>query len=282
MAKICEFNRVMIEELDDKYVGKFNKTEFIEYLNGEAVTGYKNVSLREMRLKARDPEYKYKIGDEHRFRIPFVWTAFWYELCLDAAGDYKTKWKNHGYIKDLVAMITAFFLACYGMPVYALSRLFHLLTPVFVLVYLYVDAGIFIFTDLAPFQVIMWIIHTLLILIWSVLLYYDLMEDYYSWHMLPNIKRWTGFGENESAHKKHYEVFNKMENRYFKIVLWPLCDVVLRDEFGVDVTNVIFEYMESINSSNIKIEKMLTEKFKKDDKDDEIACIILDYVGQDP
>ena len=284
VAKICEFNRVMIEELDEEHVSSWNKNEFLEYLNGEAANGYKNVSLREMRSKARDPEYSYKIGEEHKFRIPYVCTAFWYELCLDAAGDYKTKWSRYhnGEIKDLVAMLTSFFLACYGMPVYALSRLFHLFAPIFVLLYLYIDGDIFIFTDLPPFQVIMWIIHTLLIIAWFVLVYYDIMEDYYSWHMLPNIKRWTGFGENAADHKRHLEVFDKMENRYFRIMLWPLCCDVLKDKFGLDVTNVIFEYVEAINKDDIKIENLLVDKFKSDGENDDIACIILDYLEEDP
>ena len=283
VAKICEFNRVMIEELDTVHVGNWNKNEFMEYLNGEAAMNYNNVSLREMRFKARDPEYKYDIGKEHKFRIPYIWTAFWYELCLDATGEYKTKWNNNGEIKNLVGMITSFFLACYGMPVYALSRLFHLFAPIFVLLYLYIDGNIFIFTDLPPFQVIIWIIDTILIIIWCVLVYYDVMEDYYSWHMLPNIKRWAGFGDNESDYKRYIEVFDKMENRYFKIMLWPLCNKVLRNEFGLDVTNIIFEYVEAINSINIKIEKMLIEKFNTFNNDNDlIACIILDYLGEDP
>ena len=272
IAGICAFNTVMIQEWDEKRVGSYNKTTFLPYLQQQATTEYKNVTFREIRNNAKDPDFSYKIGEEHRFRNPSFLMAFWYEFILDLYGASRIDWKKDHQAEDFVAMITTFVGAYCGLPLYTLSRIFHLVLPLFVLVYLYIDGDIILFIDIPIFQIIMWSVHLLLIMIWIILLYLDSREEYYSWHILPNIRR---FG-NESREWMSYEEYDRLcqliSDHLYSSVVKPFLNRDLTEKFGQDVCLMILDLMEQFDDSAVVVEDLLTDTFNA-----KISGIIADY-----
>ena len=272
IMKICTFNTVMIEQLDENKVHQYNKNTFISYLDQHKKTGYKNVNLREMRQKARIPAFKYKIGDPHQWRIPYPLAAIFYELLLDLPGEYQRKWKLHSEGEDFIAMISGFISVCGCLPLYALSRLFHMLLPLFIVIYLYIHGGIILFVHIPIFQVIMWFIYSFLIIAWMILFIKASRNEYYYWHILPNIRRWKAFGKDDE--QKHNEISCIIKDRYFQIATLPVVKNLLMDGFGqFDITNMVLNYLNCFDTSIISVEQLLLDKFNHD----HIAFIIIDY-----
>ena len=270
LVKICVFNTVALEQLEEDFVHEFNKKKFLPYLQEQAKTQFQNVTYKDIRENAINPDFRYKIGEHHKVRVPdSLCTVFCNEIYLDQLGTYISDWESmHGY-EDFVAVVISGFLTFVGFPLYLLSRLFHILLPLFIVLYLYIDGGIVLFIDIAPFQVIMWLLFVILLSVWFLLLRCAIKKEYYLWHILPNIKHLKGWEENQY---RHDEISWMIEDKYTKIAILPVIQEILTDALGHDVSYVVIDYLSHFDGFAVISEQLLVDKFGS-----KISSIIQDF-----
>ena len=127
-------------------------------------------------------------------------------------------------------------------PFYSISRVVHLLFPWFIVLYLYLEYDVVIWTSphIDIFQVVMITIYLVLCLVLSVLLYLNAKEQYLLFHILPFIKELDEMGTDENTIDKHLK---DITNHYFGMTVIPIRRAIVIDCMGPDLGPIIVSYL---------------------------------------
>eukprot|EP01083_Nonionella_stella_P021394 59342_1 len=281
IVKICVINHVLMDQhphittIDRMNAnGKiawdniYNK-EFHSFLEHEAKTQFSHVSFKQIRDNAINETHDYR--DDNRDpdeRDPRIWRAFYYEFYSGPLWEFQRE--PSGNLLFIVFGVGACWVLTYiCLPIYLLSRAWHLVMPLFIVLYLYLYGGIILFVDVEIFQVMMWSMYVLLACIWCILLNAVCREEYVLWHILPNIDRFRGCDHREETTKMD----TMIKERYFEMTLYPMVEQIVSDRFGVDIAHVILDYFNAMKIPFYWY--LLLDCFKSE----EVASIIVDFVN---
>ena len=105
--------------------------------------------------------------------------------------------------------------------------------------------GIVLFIDVNVFQSIMWLIFVVLMIMWWILAYPILKEEYYLWWIMPHRKRLKAGNDYVSVPADRMTEI--VLEKYEKVMVLPLIEKLLMEKFGDDIGKVVLEYFSSIN-----------------------------------
>merc|ERR1712218_256598 len=200
ILKICIFNKFVLENhkkylkpndatmiYDEGWMNYFDE-KFINYLQQQTVTRFKNVSYNDLRISCDTSQYKYQHHIwQNRRKHPYFIHTFYYEVYATLLTEFKYKFQQSQTCYNYIAVLVLYFLTWIAGPIYIFSRFFNVLLPLFVVLYLYINGnGINLFIDLNAFQVIMWLSYVILLGIWFILGIFVLKNQFYLWHVLPS------------------------------------------------------------------------------------------------
>ena len=170
-------------------------------------------------------------------RNPNFLIAYYYEFYTGPLWEVIKSRKSSGYkIQNNIGFICTWILTYILLPCYLLTRIFNILMPLFIVLYLYFDGnGIILFVDIEIFQVIMWSIYVCLLIIWFILLYFILREEYVLWHLLPNTLKLVGC---DADNVDKYDAMDTLiKKQYFDVTEYPFIEEIVVNVFGVDIAN---------------------------------------------
>ena len=164
--------------------------------------------------------------------------------------EHKWKYKdNPGSLRHSIALITLYVLTFVTGPIYALSRIFNVIFPLIVVLYLYIEGGIVLFVDVNAFQSIMWLIYVVLMIIWWILAYPVLKEEYYLWWIMPHRTSLRAPGKHAVVPPD--KMTGIMLEKYEALIILPLIERLLLEKFGDDIGRVVLDYFSCINLDTI-------------------------------
>ena len=130
------------------FTNKYNKAK--EFFETAEKNQFRDVTLRQIRDAFYDTNYSvadvYDADRVSYFMPSIYYETFgrWFHLYIHRDKDWQT----------LIAMISLFWVTFITGPFYAISRFFNLMLPLFIVLYLYMDGEIVIFTDINGFQIV--------------------------------------------------------------------------------------------------------------------------------
>ena len=247
ILKICVINKALlhkhteIDHTEHHFKWKFVHNERAQkYFESEQKTYFQNVTLRKIRDIFYDPDFK--VADSITYqddRPSYFVPAFYFECYGQWYSQYKIDYDKNNSWKNLVALVTTFWLTFITGPFYVISRFLNHLMPIFILFYLYIDGGILLWTEVDGFQVVMWVIYVFMLCVWWLLLILVLREDYYTWHILPS-SRLLRAGDGCDM------VYKSIKDNYFEMTVYPMIQKIINDIYGDDIGFVIMEYYNCI------------------------------------
>ena len=138
-------------------------------------------------------------------------------------------------------------------PLYSISRIIHLLFPLFIVLYLYFGFDVVIWTSphIDRFQVVMITVYLALCAILSVLLYLNMEEQYLLSHILPFTSSLPTISSSESVDG----YLRDIANHYLRMTVVPIRRAIVIDHFGVYLGEIIVSYLpnddEFENAGNV-------------------------------
>ena len=140
--------------------------------------------------------------------------------------------------------LNTFFLG----PLYFVSRLATVLFPAFIVLYLYVSHGVVIWnTDaIEVFQVVMISVYLVLCSVTSVLLWFNVREQYLLAHILPSESKMKRI-PSQPAGQAETEI-RQVTNHYYGITVIPIRRAIVIERFGVDLGSIIVSYLPNDDS----------------------------------
>ena len=218
------------------------------YLILQEADHYKNLTLAGIKKSCESYEYRkksYQTARDHRF-----WSNVIERYYAQVLEDFKWTLKDYPYPKYYIAVGTLYFLAIVAGPFYVLSRLFNVVFPLIVVLYLYIDGGIVLFIDVNLFQSIMWLIYVVLMIVWWILAYPVMRDEYYLWWLMPHRKYLRAASKHNAipASKMTEMILEKYET----VMVLPLIEKLLMEKFGHDIGRVVLDYFSSINLDSVQ------------------------------
>ena len=248
-------NEVMYREAND--FDNIHSESLRSFLEHKTTSEFTDVSLSQIRRAAVREDFDYR-DDRHLDpnsglrrdeRDPRIWKAFYHEFWTGLLWEFtmdrhrtmisnaRTSYKFH----DNIAVWTTWILTYILVPIYMVSRMWNMILPLFIVLYLYFAADIVLWSDVALFQVIMWTSYVCLLTLWFMLLAAVLKEEYVLWHLMPNSTRFKI--EDDGAKLENIE--KEIRRRYEEVTLFPVARKIVCDEFGGDIACVVMDYLKS-------------------------------------
>lgn len=233
--------------LDSALIRKTANTKdltFNNYLGKHEESDYRNVRWNEIRNHHNTEREGMRSSYPRRRHATFC-KALFYDFYATMLMDYlgRRMW-NHQW-RRLVAIITLGLLNFVFGPMYIISRIFNVMLPVLIPIYLLGNEGWNIIEDMDSFQIIMWCGYVLLMVIWLCLLYVVCRDEFYLWHIIPNVEYLRGNGDTGDTTNLH--VARLVMENYEEITQNPFVRKVLMNHFGDDIANIVMEYVNAIN-----------------------------------
>ena len=247
-------------------------TGLIDYIQQQQRNNFKSISLREMRQNCilDSGNLRWRIKNVNPFKQ--FGDEVYFAILKDLQGEFKG---DEGIEKCLrgSGIIAVAILNYILGPIYFISKVFNLLMPFIIVLYLGVDGDINYFVDIDIFLVIMWFLYVIVIYGWVISLYCMLKEEYYAWHILPSTKSLVA-ANSRTVGATINEVRDKIDDNYVSATLYPLIEIKLTGIYGGDVTHLVMDYLNNIQVSSREqlIESLLDDLFGID-----ITDVILDY-----
>ena len=224
-------------------------TKLLDYLRGKEQEKYEGVSYTDLRQNCHHQDFEPMVhiySDKRRH--PFFIYAFYYDVY--AAGLTEFKWKlehrSHGdgeRCYHRIGVVTLFYLTWIAGPVYVASRFFNISMPLLVALYLYYKGnGMVLFVDVDMFQVTMWCIYCVLLVIWFCLAMMVMRDSYILWHILPS----TGYLKGTRDQSVTDSVMKQIKSDYFGLVQYSVVRGIVEHTFGPDVAVIVLLYFNNI------------------------------------
>jgi len=238
--RICSLNAVFLENTPQNNDGPLQK-----YLKEQSDNSYLSVTMRGIRNNARNQ-------NNAQFLRKFF--DLYGEPWKDLGDDFKEylvdfwrqkTWRNfkrflkNGSISVGVTLLTFVF----GL-IYFLSRVATLLYPVFIVLYLYLQHNVNVWTaDLVdPFQRVMLTVYLALCAILLVLLCVNCSEQYLTAHFLPSSSN-VRFPSSTDRSVVLERVSRQVMDHYFGMIVEPIRKAMVTEKFGPDLAPIILSYL---------------------------------------
>ena len=231
--------------------------EFSEYLQNEDLTQFRNISVSGIRDSCKNFEFKYERYTnkrDHKF-----WSNWYYLYYGDFMEEIKYKYSSSPDIAWKVGLLTMYYLTFIIGPIYGVSRFFNIVLPLIVILYLYINGGIMLFVDINPFQSMMWLIYVILMIIWWIMFYFVIRDEFILWWIMPHIKNFKAVGGNSRIPPNAMDVIIK--EKYENIVVMRLIEKLLMEKYGDDIGKVILDLLVAIELPKIEDSYSLTEQY---------------------
>ena len=186
----------------------------------------------------KNAQYLPKFWDHYGDMLRSVWQ--------ERSREYD-KWKRERDLKSfnscaLMTTLSSSFasLTLIFGPIYPISRMVHLVFPWFIVLYLYFEYDLLIWTSphIDTFQLVMITVYFGLSIFLAILLYLNVKEQYLLWHILPfssQLNQVTGLDGDR--------YLKKIANHYFGMTVIPIRRAIVIDHFGPDLGEIIVSYL---------------------------------------
>ena len=255
ILRLCIANDIILKQDDGPNVQSWNRRWrnnkdplFIQYLEEESKTQYRNVSFSELRSNNVKPKSPSPSGVQNAALLETFYYDYYSGLWQEVWNDWKNShhgWNAREKHSNFVALITVFFLTYMAGPFYVLSRCFNGLLPFIFAIYLAAN-GVILWVDVDIFQVIMWCIYVVLLIIWCILFGKILRHTFYECHLLPSTSYLTA-SDTVSVNNK---VLKEIKDTYTKMSTYPILESFIIQKYGPDIGKVILEYYLAIELSD--------------------------------
>jgi len=245
MMRLGSANGILVEHLRfSGYSGRDNT--FKQYLEEHRVADqYMKISFKGLRTNVNDGNRKWS---QFSRRFWNFYGKLWKEIRSETKSEYNN-WTRNKSLSNLngcglmiclsasVGSMTLFFA-----PFYTISRLVHVSFPWFIVLYLYLEYDLVIWTSshIDTFQMVMITIYLVLCVILSVLLYLNAKEQYLLFHILPYKRILETVDDDE---KKTDKIMREITNRYFGMTVIPIRRAIVIDCMGPDIGPIVVSYL---------------------------------------
>ena len=271
MIRLCIFNMITLEQhpeitkevKQNQWETEWNNywdEKLLEYLRKEKETQFRNVTLKSIRENCDNSPFIYNANNRDGLskwqyrRHPTVIKTFFYEfyasMYLSSYEAYKNPTNTTSEkIVEGIGVVTLALMTFLFAPTYILSRIFNVFMPIILIIFLN-EKSYLLFTDIDVFQVTMWFMYVILLILWFILAVSIMMEDYTLWHILPSTDNLRGCEDDDINDK----VAKLIKNCYFEITTYPIIETIVIHYFGNDIACLVMYYF-----NNIQIESRVEE-----------------------
>ena len=155
---------------------------------------------------------------------------------------YRDDWSHHKHMIGCIVSWAMTFILC---PIYFLSRVLNVLSPAFVVLYLYLRYDIlFWYGSVEAFQVTILLVYCFFILFSISFLLFSgiLQEQYYGWHIMPISATLHAPNKAELTALK----FREITDYYDSIIFVPIIQSMIDAKLGADIGLVVMRYYHNI------------------------------------
>ena len=290
IIKLHIMNKCILDEWQgytfDLGWGNYHDTGLKKYLEEKGMNNYRDVSLTEMRLKCnQNSAFGDRENGEYAGFWPQIMKKYYLIPLTQVTGEFKAiggeNKKCHKCFSSLNIIFFGSATYIFG-PIYLLSRIFNLLMPFIMILYLYID-DINLLIDMDIFPIMIWSIYAFVIVLWFISFCIQVWNEYWLQNILPTTQYIRGgctlsefpHYTFTDANEEHSLVKSRIRSQYFMIKEYPLIEKILEDKFGSDIVKVIVYHLGNMNMSDweVYVENLLCNIYGI-----HIAQIVLLYV----
>ena len=137
-------------------------------------------------------------------------------------------------------------LAYVGVPIYVLSRIFTIIFPYFLVIYIYYYQ---LFWKLDIFELTMLGVYIFLQLMVFIVGFFVIRLHLWLWHILPTKRRWQMLLSSNKYDKKK---FMQRTYKFYDEIQWlPFAQEIVFQRFGNDIGGIVVEYLKAMNQLKV-------------------------------
>ena len=224
--RVCVLNKALLEHQMTRLHCQHRR--FHDFLVDESTSNYANVCWSVLRRQ-----------HAHESDGSMTWrnAQFLRAMFFDFFGYFFFNKRSVDDWEDMIeyATFTVWTFIC--GPLYCLSRCFSVSLPFLFPLYLVINEGIEVFWSMDSFQLIIWSGYVSALLVWICGMGFVCRDEFYLWHILPNQQKLR------SIEKEPEKLQSSIYAAYHHVAMLPVVRKILMVRFGVDVSNIILDYL---------------------------------------